>query len=452
MERNMIELGYVASSNGDEDDEFSNGLLPCARMESDEDACRSAEAAVWAYFRDYSSSYSAKLRDCTRRKCSRDSRNIMRRQLSSIHSRASDIEHGQGPYVIHTIATREDIVLKNALSKSSFEPWWAPHEDDGRIKKGLQWLGDSTMNELVRKRLLEAIKTQKGTTKSGFRVLDVGCGIGGTLYALAGAAEDRWHDENEFSRIDYTGIAISSAEITNARRLAAEHEMDLERIRFQQLSFDSPMLREHGKFSAAFAIESLSFSTDISVTLSNLASILQSGGMLIVVDDVVAQKQLYEKDRSNYDEESATEAYTTLASRPSLLTHTEWKVAFDKAGFVITEAMDIGLHFALPQLVEDGSGQSRCSSFKSWLLRAARRFKQPSVFLSFLQKWEAWIRSRMGDLDMEPGPQVGNEKLAQLQAIQLMQQNIKFIRSKAFRKRGHEQLDLTYNMYVCTKR
>jgi hypothetical protein len=33
-----------------------------------------------------------------------------------------------------------------------------------------------------------------------------------------------------------------------------------------------------------------------------------------------------------------------------------------------------------------------------------------------------------------------------------MQQNIKFIRSKAFRKRGHEQLDLTYNMYVCTKR
>ena len=448
MQKTMVELGYTFDSSERANDKFLFGLVPCAQMKEQEEACRAAEATLWAYFRDYASARSSELRNCTRRKCSRDSRNIMRRQLSSIHGRSEDIEFGQGPFAMHTIATREPVVLKNAFSKPTFEPWWAPHEDDGRLKKGLQWLGDTTINQLVRERLLEAMQSDNADSKSYYRVLDIGCGIGGTLYALAGAAEDRWSDDNELARIDYTGIAISSAEILNARRLAAEHEMDLERIHFEQESFDSPSLQEHHKFSAAVAIESLSFSRNISVTLSNLASVIDPGGTLIVVDDVVHTS--HGECHNSTSEQSVLEYYAALAHKPSILTHSEWKDEFDKAGFVMKEAMDIGLQYSLPQLVDDGTAKSRFSpNVRNWLLRT----KQPSVSLILLQKWEAWKRSRLGKVGVGASEtQVGIEALAQLQTVKLMQGNINFIRSKAFRKEGHEKLDLTYNMYVCTKR
>ena len=297
----------------------------------------------------------------------------MRRQLCSISGRSSDIEYAQGPYAMHTVAVREAIILKTAFSKASFEPWWVPSEEhDGKFKKGLQWIGDTTINQLVRKRLLEAIQNLKG--KGSFRVLDVGCGIGGTLYALAGASEDRWTEENEHARVfEYLGIAISSAEVENARRLAAEHEMDLTRARFEQVSFDSPSLGEYGKFSAAVAVESLSFSHNLTNTLSNLARVIQSGGTLIVVDDVVNSQ--YGECHNNTDGDSVVDTYASLASRPSLLTHTEWKDAFDNAGFVMTQAMDIGLEFDLPQLI-DGWRENLHSRVAVWS-QTAWRFHEP---------------------------------------------------------------------------
>lgn len=445
MERSMIELSYTidpSSNNEDTENEFASaGLVPCSAitLQSDKDACRAAEAQLWAYFRDYASTHSAKLRDCTRRKCSRDSRNIMRRQLCSISGRSSDIlEYAQGPYAMHTVAVREPVVLKTAFSKSSFEPWWTPSEEhDGKFKKGLQWIGDTTVNQLVRKRLSKAIQNFKG--KGSFRLLDVGCGIGGTLYSLAGTSEDRWTEGNEHDRIDYLGIAISSAEIHNARQLAAEHDMDLMKARFEQQSFDSPSLGDYGKFSAAVAIESLSFSQNLTNTLSNLARVIKSGGTLIVVDDVVNSQ--YGEHYNSTDGDSVIETYASLASRPSLLSHMEWKNAFHNAGFVMNQAMDIGLEFDLPQLIDVRSNSYRRTSTRGWLFGFRRR----GVFMGLLQKWQAWKQLRLGDT-------TDIQKLAELQTLQLMQQNINFIRSKSFRKEAHEQLELTYNMYVCTKR
>jgi SAM-dependent methyltransferase len=359
----------------------------------------------------------------------------MRRQLSSIPDRAADLDFGQGPYAMHTIANREDVLWKSSRSKEG--PWWEPHENE--INKGLQWLGDTTVNQLVRQHVL------KNKKKDALRVLDVGCGIGGTLYVLAGAAEDRWVHDDEFDRLDYTGIAISSAEITNARRLVAEHGMDLDTIRFEQMSYDSESIRDLGKFSTVIAIESLSFSQNLAGTLSNLASVMQSGGALIVVDDVIHSPR---RDRRNMTQvESRIAAYSAASSRSSLLTHSEWKKALKDSGFAIREAMDLGLAFVLPQL----DHLSRTSSWQNWLVRALGWSEQRNILLRPLQLWESWIRARIGN-DQGMTRESDIRKLAQLQAIQLMQESFSVLKSKTLRSEEHELLDLTYNMYICTKR
>jgi hypothetical protein len=119
----------------------------------------------------------------------------------------------------------------------------------------------------------------------------------------------------------------------------------------------------------------------------------------------------------------------------------EWKNAFHNAGFVMNQAMDIGLEFDLPQLIDVRNNSYRRTSTRGWLFGFRRR----GVFMGLLQKWQAWKQLRLGD-------STDIQKLAELQTLQLMQQNINFIRSKSFRKEAHEQLELTYNMYVCTKR
>lgn len=447
MERIMVELGYTGASSTTEKDLFSSGLQPCVWMEGDQDACRIAEANLWAFFRDYATQYLAELRDCTLRQCSRDSRNIMRRQLFSIPGRATDLEYGQGPYAMHTIATREVVLWKNTRSKGG--PWWAPHEEGGRVKKGLQWLGDTTVNQLVHEHLLRIAKTRKDGSKDNFRVLDVGCAIGGTLYALTGAAEDRWVEGNVFDRLYYTGIALSSAEITTARRLAVEHGMALERVRFEQMSYDSASLRDLGKFSAAIAIESLSFSRNILNTLSNLASVMKPGGILIIVDDAIHTPR---GDRRNVTQvQSRIAAYSAASSRPSLLTHSEWLKTLKDSGFDLMVVMDLGLHYALPQL-GNGNHLTRTFNWRNWLPRTVLWDEQREVFLRPLQMWESWIRARMGEDQVMRRDNEGDvRKLAQLQTIQLLKENIRFLRSKALRKKEHELLDLTYNMYVCTK-
>ena len=446
MEQVMVELGYTALSST-QNDLFSNGLQPCVWMECNQDVCHFAEANLWAYFRDYATQHSAEQRDCTRRRCSRDSRNIMRRQLFSIPGRVTDLEYGQGPYAMHTIATREVVMWKNTRSKGG--PWWAPEEDGGRVKKGLQWLGDTTVNQLVREHLLRIANTRKGGSKDNFRVLDVGCAIGGTLYALTGTAEDRWVERNVFDQLYYTGIAISSAEIMIARRLAVEHGMGLENIRFEQMSYDSASLRDLGEFSAVIAIESLSFSRNILNTLSNLASVMKPGGILIIVDDAIHTPR---GDRCNMTQVlSRIEAYSRTSSRPSLLTHSKWMKALKDSGFAVKETMDLGLSYVLPQL-GNGNHLTRTFSWRSWLPRAFRCDEQRDVFLRPLQIWESWIRACIDeDQTMMRDNQGDFQKPAQLHTIQLLQDNIRFLRSKALRKEEHELLDLTYNMYVCTK-
>jgi SAM-dependent methyltransferase len=102
------------------------------------------------------------------------------------------------------------------------------------------------------------------------RVLDAGCGVGETLFALC-----RTHD------ITGLGISISEVEIERAKRAARGYSLT-DRCDFFVRSYDDAFPEP---FDLIIAIESIKHSDDLTRTLTNLATGLKHRGQLIIVDD-----------------------------------------------------------------------------------------------------------------------------------------------------------------------
>jgi SAM-dependent methyltransferase len=103
------------------------------------------------------------------------------------------------------------------------------------------------------------------------RGLDVGCGYGGTCFRCLKVHGGCW-----------TGITISQEQWTSAKGIAKARGLDAA-IDFHLMSFDVPL---PGRYNVAIGIESLIHSVDPVHTLANIAASLNSGGRLILVDDM----------------------------------------------------------------------------------------------------------------------------------------------------------------------
>lgn len=103
------------------------------------------------------------------------------------------------------------------------------------------------------------------------RVLDAGCGFGGTIF--------HWQ-----SRIGgrYEGITLSSVQLAVAQREARQRGI-ADVCRFRVQSYDEPL---GSGFDAVVAIESLIHSPDLHRTLANLSAALRPSGVLLLLDDM----------------------------------------------------------------------------------------------------------------------------------------------------------------------
>ena len=102
--------------------------------------------------------------------------------------------------------------------------------------------------------------------KGAERVLDLGCGVGGTIRYLA-----RRHEA------DYEGITISGAQV----RAAAVHG-----TRIIQADFlDSNWFKGREAYDLIYAIESLQHNPDHSILAANLCKVTKAGSRLVVIDD-----------------------------------------------------------------------------------------------------------------------------------------------------------------------
>lgn len=103
------------------------------------------------------------------------------------------------------------------------------------------------------------------------RVLDAGCGLGGTSFALA-----------ERLQATVEGITLSPVQARLANAEAARRGL-ADRCRFLVRSYDDPASAD---FDAVVAIESLIHSADLPRSLTALAGALRPGGRLVIVDDM----------------------------------------------------------------------------------------------------------------------------------------------------------------------
>jgi SAM-dependent methyltransferase len=129
--------------------------------------------------------------------------------------------------------------------------------------------------EYVNSLVMRSITAIAGSFPSPMRVLDLGCGVGGTLFYLA-----------ERTPIDGVGITLSPVGVRLAESLA--HETGLfAQCRFLEANYlDLPNV---GARHAVYAIESFLHAPDADRFFQSVTAVIPRGGRLIVCDDFLTE-------------------------------------------------------------------------------------------------------------------------------------------------------------------
>jgi tocopherol O-methyltransferase len=119
---------------------------------------------------------------------------------------------------------------------------------------------------------------------AGQRVLDAGCGIGGSAVWLA---------ENLGAAVD--GVNINARQVEQARRLARGRRLD-DRVQFHIADFCATGLAGES-FDVVWALESACYAEDKRAFLAEACRLLKPGGRLIVADAFLTRDKLAEDER-----------------------------------------------------------------------------------------------------------------------------------------------------------
>jgi SAM-dependent methyltransferase len=289
-------------------------------------------------------------------------------------------------YAMHTPVTSDWIPLE-ALE------WKSEKQTDKKWKK----TGESVVNRVVRDTVL-AYQPQV----SSLNILDVGCGLGGTLYSMLLFK----------GQLTYNGISPSLPEINQARQLSELHQLSSKKVHFERQSFDESI---NQSFNTMLAIESLSYSPNLNLTLKNLAKNLESRGILVIVDDIITP---WAANEPNIEE------LRTTSARPSLLTNEEWKKSLSSNGFVIKETRDLSLEFDLPGVQNQRRNVRFAGFWKNLAVVAEKLYGKGDTM---------------------------NQK-ANIRTIQLFQDYFTRLKTEELRGDGYCRAHLSYFMIICYRK
>jgi cyclopropane fatty-acyl-phospholipid synthase-like methyltransferase len=183
------------------------------------------------------------------------------------------------------------------------------HDDEHRS------LEDAVVN------LTRVIADRAGISE-GDRVLDAGCGVGGSAVWLA---------QNRGARVD--GVNINEMQVEKARHGAAER--GVENVDFHVADYtDVPF--DDDTFDVVWAVESVCHTDDEHAFLQEVKRVLRDDGVLVVADGFLGKP----RDEMTDDENEGVDAMLEGMAAPSLATVDEFREALEKEGFYDIEFED----------------------------------------------------------------------------------------------------------------
>jgi len=149
------------------------------------------------------------------------------------------------------------------------------------------------------------------------RILDAGCGLGGTMLALV----ERFNGAA-------VGLTLSDAQREVAARAARARGLG-ERVEVRVQTYDVPPT---GPFDLIVAIESLAHSPEPGTSVAALVRVLAPGGMFVVVDDMPEPEAGGSTDLQTFKDGWRA---------PVVWGHTDYAVAFAKLGLSLVADRDL---------------------------------------------------------------------------------------------------------------
>jgi tocopherol O-methyltransferase len=153
--------------------------------------------------------------------------------------------------------------------------------------------------------------------RSSSRVLDAGCGMGGTMIDLARRTPGT-----------YIGVTLSAGQ-REAGTQAIERAGLSDRVRILVHSYDQP---PPGPYDVILAIESLAHSPDPMTSVAALARELAPGGTIAIVDDMPEPHAVNSADLRTFKAGWQT---------PVLWSAADFQAAFERLGLTITADRDL---------------------------------------------------------------------------------------------------------------
>jgi cyclopropane fatty-acyl-phospholipid synthase-like methyltransferase len=156
----------------------------------------------------------------------------------------------------------------------------------------------------------------------GTRVLDAGCGVGGTSMWLAAERG-----------ADVVGIAIVPDQIERARRYAAERGLD-DRVRFEVADYLNTGFPSES-FDVVVAQESVCHTPSKLAFLAECRRLLRPGGRLVMIDYIGTGAELSRRDRRLMN------SWITGWAIQPLLEISSWGALAQHAGLALNETEDL---------------------------------------------------------------------------------------------------------------